>query len=121
MAMAGGSLHDSLLSIAWPQAEFGGMGLEGAVRLGFKKELEAIQDEGERDLLFQARLNELMEHGKAVSAAMLFEIDAVIDPVKSRAWLISALEIALTNSQLSAKPSWVIDREGPNGRFVDAW
>ena len=121
MAMAAGSLHDSLLSIAWPQAEFGGMGLEGAVRLGFKKELEAIQDEGERDLLFQARLNELMEHGKAVSAAMLFEIDAVIDPVKSRAWLISALEIALTNSQLSAKPSWVIDREGPNGRFVDAW
>ena len=94
MAMAAGSFHDSLLSVAWPQAEFGGMGLEGAVRLGFKRELESLSSDQEREQLFTTKFDEMMEQGKAISAAMLFEIDAVIDPDATRAWILSALEVA---------------------------
>ncbi|MFI5664456.1 carboxyl transferase domain-containing protein [Streptomyces sp. NPDC051684] len=92
MAMMGGSTRAPLGTAAWPSGEFGGMGLEGAVRLGYRRELEAIADPAERERAFEARVAELYEHGKAVNAAAALEIDAVIDPADSRSWIISALD-----------------------------
>lgn len=92
MAMAGGSLHASAMCVSWPTGEFGGMGLEGAVRLGYRKELEAIDDPEARE----RRYRELVEHmyatGKAVSVAQYIEIDAVIDPADTRKWLLRAIK-----------------------------
>jgi acetyl-CoA carboxylase carboxyltransferase component len=67
------------------------MGLEGAVRLGYRKELEAIADPAERERVFEERVAELYERGKAVNAAAALEIDAVIDPAGSRDWVLAAL------------------------------
>ena len=84
MAMAGGSFHKPIYSASWPSGEFGGMGLEGAVRLGFKKELEAAADKEEREALFAQLLEQMYEQGKATEAASHLEIDAVIDPADTR-------------------------------------
>jgi acetyl-CoA carboxylase carboxyltransferase component len=92
MAMAAGGFHVPTFTIAWPTAEFGAMGLEGAVRLGFRKELEACADEIEREGLFQKLLAEHIERGSAINMAATLEIDAVIDPAQTRVWLISALK-----------------------------
>ena len=90
-AMAGGSFKAPLFCVSWPTGEFGGMGLEGAVRLGFRKELEAIDDPAQRDAVFQEMVDRMYEHGKAVNAASHFEIDDVIDPADSRRWIIRLL------------------------------
>ena len=90
MAMVGGGFHESFCTIAWPTGEFGGMGLEGAVRLGFRKELEAQPDEGAKQALFDRLLAELYANGKAVSLAQVLEIDAVVDPAETRAWIAGA-------------------------------
>ncbi|MGW3037806.1 carboxyl transferase domain-containing protein [Streptomyces sp. NPDC001178] len=92
MAMMGGSTRAPLATAAWPSGEFGGMGLEGAVRLGYRRELAAIADPAERARVFEQRVAELYERGKAVNAAAALEIDAVIDPAGSRAWILAALE-----------------------------
>lgn len=92
MAMMGGSTRAPVATAAWPSGEFGGMGLEGAVRLGYRKELAAIADPEERQRVFDDRVAELYEHGKAVNAAAALEIDAVIDPAESRSWILAALE-----------------------------
>ncbi|GAA1927848.1 carboxyl transferase domain-containing protein [Streptomyces durmitorensis] len=92
MAMMGGSTRAPVATAAWPSGEFGGMGLEGAVRLGYRKELAAIADPEERRRVFDAHVAELYEHGKAVNAAAALEIDAVIDPAESRSWILAALE-----------------------------
>ncbi|MET9912617.1 carboxyl transferase domain-containing protein [Streptomyces sp. NPDC006476] len=92
MAMMGGSTRAPLATAAWPSGEFGGMGLEGAVRLGYRKELAAIEDPAERVRAFEERVAELYERGKAVNAAAALEIDAVIDPAGSRGWILAALE-----------------------------
>ncbi|MYW63421.1 ATP-grasp domain-containing protein [Streptomyces sp. SID8379] len=92
MAMMGGSTQAPVATAAWPSGEFGGMGLEGAVRLGYRRELAAIADPAERERAFEARVAELYEHGKAVNAAAALEIDAVIDPARSRSWLLAALD-----------------------------
>ncbi|MFI6873487.1 carboxyl transferase domain-containing protein [Streptomyces sp. NPDC050400] len=92
MAMMGGSTRAPLATAAWPSGEFGGMGLEGAVRLGYRRELAAIADPAERERAFEARVAELYEHGKAVNAAAALEIDAVIDPARSRSWVLAALD-----------------------------
>jgi acetyl-CoA carboxylase carboxyltransferase component len=93
-AMVAGSLHEPLLTVAWPAAELGPMGLEGAVKLGFRRELEAIEDEDAR----KARVRELtemaLENAKALNAATLFEIDDVIDPAETRRLLSSTLSAA---------------------------
>ncbi len=83
-AMAGGSFHASLLTVSWPTGEFGGMGLEGAVRLAWRRELEAIADEAEREALYEKLVASLYERGRALSMAMHFEIDDVIDPAETR-------------------------------------
>ena len=89
-AMAGGSFKAPLFCVAWPTGEFGGMGLEGAVRLGYRKELDAIEDAEERERTFQEMVERMYTHGKAVNAASHFEIDDVIDPADSRRWVSTA-------------------------------
>lgn len=87
MAMLGGGFHEAGFTIAWPTGEFGGMGLEGAVRLGFRKELEALPDGPERQALFEELLAKFYANGKAVHFASALEIDAVIDPAETRQWI----------------------------------
>ncbi|MFT6450667.1 MAG: acetyl/propionyl-CoA carboxylase alpha subunit/acetyl-CoA carboxylase carboxyltransferase component [Halocynthiibacter sp.] len=84
MAMLGGGFHEAGFTIAWPTGEFGGMGLEGAVRLGFRKELEALPDGPERQALFEELVAKFYANGKAVHFASALEIDAVIDPAETR-------------------------------------
>jgi len=109
-AMMAGSTKAPLCCVAWPTGEFGGMGLEGAVRLGYRKELEAIVDPNERETVFQQMVDRMYEHGKAVSVASHFEIDDVIDPADTRRWLATIIG------------AWVPpvrgDRKRPN---VDTW
>ncbi|MEM9292114.1 MAG: carboxyl transferase domain-containing protein [Acidobacteriota bacterium] len=109
MAMAGGSLHRPDLTVAWPQGEFGAMGLEGAVHLGFKRELATATEGPERDALFQKLVGDLYDKGKAVEAAAFLELDAVIDPADTRSVLVRALRGAKDKG--SASPH----------RFVDTW
>jgi acetyl/propionyl-CoA carboxylase alpha subunit/acetyl-CoA carboxylase carboxyltransferase component len=87
MAMAGGSFRAPQFTVAWPTGEIGGMGLEGAVRLGFSKELDAVADPAERQQLFDKLVAAAYEHGKALRSATTFELDDVIDPADSRAWI----------------------------------
>jgi len=93
-AMAGGSFRAPLFTIAWPTGEFGGMGLEGAVKLGYRKELEAIEDPDARRVAFDEMVARSYEHGKALNMASVFEIDDVIDPAESRRWIAAMLESA---------------------------
>ncbi|MFC0451773.1 acetyl-CoA carboxylase family protein [Rhodococcus jostii] len=88
MAMAGGSFHASEFTVAWPTGEIGAMGLEGAVRLGFRKELEALGNPAERDAAFAELVDAAYQHGKALNAATIFELDDVIDPADTRAWIV---------------------------------
>ena len=83
-------------AISWPTGEFGGMGLEGAVKLGYRKELEAVADPAERRALFDKMVAAAYARGKALSTATYFEVDEVIDPADSRRWVATAL--------LDAKP-----------------
>ena len=91
MAMCGGSTHEPLLSLAWPSAEFGAMGLEGAVKLGYKKELDATETDEDREALFEKLVDRAYERGKAIHAAGMFEFDEVIDPADTRKWISSAI------------------------------
>lgn len=94
MAMTAGGFHSPLFTVAWPTGEFGAMGLEGAVRLGFRKELDAVADGTAREALFQQLLAQQIAKGSGLSMAEHLEIDAVIDPAQTRAWLIGGLESA---------------------------
>jgi acetyl-CoA carboxylase carboxyltransferase component len=91
MAMAGGDLHHPALTVSWPSGEFGGMGLEGAVRLGYRAELDAISDPHARQVRFDELVAEYYTRGKALSTAQAFEVDDVIDPADTRQVLISVL------------------------------
>ena len=90
-AMAGGSFRAPLFLVAWPSGELGGMGLEGAVRLGFRRELEAVEDTAEREALFESMVALAYEHGRALNVATAYEIDDVIDPAESRERILEAL------------------------------
>ncbi|MEE2030707.1 acyl-CoA carboxylase subunit beta, partial [Rhodococcus chondri] len=87
MAMAGGSFHAPQFTVAWPTGEIGGMGLEGAVRLGFRKELDATPTPDAREELFEQLVAAAYQRGKALQAATIFELDDVIDPADTRAWI----------------------------------
>ncbi|BBZ68679.1 putative carboxyl transferase/pyruvate carboxylase [Mycolicibacterium insubricum] len=108
-AMAGGSLHEPLLTVAWPGAHLGPMGLEGAVRLGLRKELDAIEDPEAREDVVRHATAAAQEHAKALNAARHFEIDDVIDPADTRG-LISATLAAAAGGHRAPRP-----------RFVDTW
>ena len=111
-AMTGGSMHEPLLTLAWPSAHLGPMGLEGAVRLALRKELEAIADEGEREQRVRDLTAAAEENAKALNAAALFEIDDVIDPAETRALIASTLA--------AAQARHGEQRDGRR-RYVDAW
>lgn len=104
-AMMAGSTKAPLACVAWPTGEFGGMGLEGAVRLGYRKELEAIADPVEREEAFQKMVHRMYEHGKALSVATHFEIDDVIDPAESRTWISAILDSVLVSPRSGKKRS----------------
>jgi acetyl-CoA carboxylase carboxyltransferase component/biotin carboxyl carrier protein len=107
MAMAGGGFKAGRFVVAWPTGEFGAMGLEGAVKLGFRRELDAIEDDAERERAYRAMVDAMYAHGQAVNAASLFEIDDAIDPADTRRWITT-----LTSGHT---PRW-------GGRpFVDTW
>ena len=110
-AMAGGSFKAPLFCVSWPTGEFGGMGLEGAVKLGYRKELEAIEDPVERVAAYEEMVANMYERGKAANAASHFEFDDVIDPADSRKWIIAALRSA------PPKPA----RSGKKRPNVDTW
>jgi acetyl-CoA carboxylase carboxyltransferase component len=108
-AMAGGSFHAPLFIVSWPTGEFGGMGLEGAVRLGFRKELEAEPTPDAREALFRKKVAESYARGKAINMAAYLEIDDVIDPADTRRWILRGLK--------SLPP-----RDGRQARkFLDTW
>ncbi len=90
-AMAGGSYHSPFFNVAWPTGEFGGMGLEGAIRLGYKKELDAVKDPKARQSLFENMVAMAYAHGKAINMAAFLEIDDVIDPKDTRHWIMRGL------------------------------
>jgi len=110
-AMVGGSLHEPLLTVAWPSAHLGPMGLEGAVRLGLRKELEAIEDEAEREQRVRELTTAAEENARAVNAATLFELDDVIDPAETRGLIAATLSAATVR----ARPA-TMER-----RPVDTW
>jgi acetyl/propionyl-CoA carboxylase alpha subunit/acetyl-CoA carboxylase carboxyltransferase component len=90
-AMAAGSLHEPFFSVSWPTGEFGPMGLEGAVRLGYRKELAAIENPQERRAAFDAMVAQSYAQGKALHVASVTELDSVIDPRDTRDWIVRGL------------------------------
>ena len=110
MGMTAGGFHAPVFTVAWPTGEFGAMGLEGAVRLGFRKELEALPEGAERDALFAKLLAKSYANGEAMHMAATLEIDAVIDPADTRAWLARGLQSAA----LGGAPE-------RHARFIDTW
>jgi acetyl/propionyl-CoA carboxylase alpha subunit len=106
MAMVGGGFRVPVATVAWPTGEAGPMGLEGAVRLGYRRELEAIEDPAARQRAFDELLDESYERGKAVNAAAVFELDDVIDPAQTRTWVVASLA--------GHEPR-------PSGTYVDTW
>jgi acetyl-CoA carboxylase carboxyltransferase component len=108
-AMAGGSFKAPFFTVAWPTGEFGGMGLEGAVKLGFRKELAALDDPEERRALYEEMVERMYRHGKAVNTASHFEIDDVIDPMDSRHWIVRALKVAPPPTPRTGKKRPCID------------
>lgn len=108
MGMTAGGFHSPAFTVAWPTAEFGAMGLEGAVRLGYRKELEAEPEGPRREALFDRLLAQQVANGSAMQMATTLEIDAVIDPALTRDWLVRGLA--------GAKVS-----EPRPGRFIDTW
>jgi acetyl/propionyl-CoA carboxylase alpha subunit/acetyl-CoA carboxylase carboxyltransferase component len=108
-SMIGGGFHASFFTVAWPTGEFGGMGLEGYVRLGFRKEMEAIDDPAEREEYYKAKVAELYANGKAVSIASVLEIDEVIDPADTRSWIMAGLRSVPKPEPRAAKKRPCID------------
>jgi acetyl-CoA carboxylase carboxyltransferase component/biotin carboxyl carrier protein len=111
-AMAGGGFKAPLFTVGWPTSEFGGMGLEGAVRLGMRRELDAVEDPAERERLFESFVAIAYERGRGLNMAAYGEIDDVIDPADSRRWISMLFD--------ESRPQWW-QREGKSRPYVDAW
>lgn len=108
MAMTAGSFHAPMFTVAWPTGEFGAMGLEGAVKLGYRKELDALPEGPAREALYQQLVDQHYAKGSVLQMAATLEIDAVIDPAQTRPWLVAGLQ--------SAKL-----RPLGNDRYIDTW
>ena len=116
MAMTAGGFAASVFTVAWPTGEFGGMGLEGAVKLGFKKELDAAEEGPEREALYQRLVAQQYDNGSAINMATTLEIDAVIDPAQTRHWLLRGLQSARLEAATGPNLATY-----PVSRSVDAW
>jgi acetyl-CoA carboxylase carboxyltransferase component len=108
-AMAGGHFHAPFFMVSWPTGEFGGMNLEGAVRIGMRKQLDAVEEPAARERLAQAMIAEAHARGKAINLASLLELDAVIDPAETRAWIVRGLRAVPRREEQGRR------------RFVDTW
>jgi len=106
-SMAAGSFKAPLFTVGWPTSEFGGMGLEGAVKLGHRKELEAIEDPEARERAYETAVQAAYEHGKGLNMAAYGEIDDVIDPADSRRWIATLFD--------APRP------RGPRRPYIDTW
>ncbi len=111
-AMAAGGFKAPQFTVGWPTSEFGAMGLEGAVKLGMRRELEAIEDPDERERAFDATVAAAYERGRGISMASYFEIDDVIDPADSRRWIATLFD--------DEDPRW-FERAGKRRPNIDAW
>ena len=111
LAMASGSFDETFFAISWPTGEFAGMGLEGAVKLGRRAELAAIEDISKRKARYEELVDAAYAWSRALNAATVSEVDDVIDPAETRNWLIMGLD--------SAPP--IIPREGKKHSWVDTW
>ena len=109
--MAGASFVAPFFTISWPTGEFGGMGLEGAVKLGYRNELAAIKDPAERKAKYDEMVARMYERGKALSAATLLEFDEVIDPADTRRWIMAGLRACPPPEK----------RTGKKLKWIDAW
>jgi acetyl-CoA carboxylase carboxyltransferase component len=107
-AMTAGGFDAPVFTVSWPTGEFGAMGLEGAVKLGFRKELEAAAPGEERDALYRKLVAQQYANGQAMNMAATLEIDAVIDPAETRSWLVRGLQSSTGMRERKA-------------RFVDTW
>ncbi|HAC17593.1 MAG TPA: carbamoyl-phosphate synthase large subunit, partial [Dehalococcoidia bacterium] len=108
-AMCGASSFMGFFSVAWPTAEFAGMAIEGAVKLGYRKELEAIEDPAERLSEYQRRVDTAYENAKAVNASAGYGIDDVIDPADTRSWLVMGLNSVPPTPERTTKKYPYID------------
>ena len=111
LAMTGGSYPASVFAIAWPTGEFGGMGLEGSVKLGYRNELAAIADPAARKAKFDEMVAAAYEHGKALNQAATYHIDEVIDPAETRRWIVAGLRSLPAAGKRREKKL----------RWIDAW
>jgi acetyl/propionyl-CoA carboxylase alpha subunit/acetyl-CoA carboxylase carboxyltransferase component len=108
LAMTGGSYPASVFAVAWPTGEFGGMGLEGSVKLGYRNELAAITDPVARKAKFDEMVAAAYEHGKALNQASTYHIDQVIDPADTRRWIVAGLRsLPPTHPRLEKKLRWI--------------
>ncbi|MBV1910760.1 MAG: carbamoyl-phosphate synthase large subunit, partial [Kangiellaceae bacterium] len=110
-AMAAGSMHSPVFTASWPTGEFGAMGIEGAITLAFTKQLAAAKSKTERDEMFKLLVDKAYENGKALNMASYMEIDAVIDPVDTRKWVLRGLR-AMPKLNLQS---------GKKRSFIDTW
>jgi acetyl-CoA carboxylase carboxyltransferase component len=111
LAMTGGSYPASLFAVAWPTGEFGGMGLEGSVKLGYRNELAAVKDPAERKAKFDDMVAAAYAHGKALNQAATYHIDEVIDPADTRRWIMAGLRSLKQTPRRTEKKL----------RWIDAW
>ena len=103
LAMAGGSSQVSFFMVGWPSAEFGAMGLEGAVKLAYRKELAAIEDAAARKAWFDQMVSKSYEENKGLSGATFLEVDDVIDPSETRRWLVRGLKATTKPGRFSER------------------
>ena len=111
IAMAGGSFKTPVFSVSWPTGEFGGMGLEGSVKLAYRAELAAIDDPDERRAVYEEKVAKEYRKGRALNYATGFALDDTIDPAESRYWLANLLA--------SLRPP--APREGKKRPCIDGW
>jgi acetyl/propionyl-CoA carboxylase alpha subunit/acetyl-CoA carboxylase carboxyltransferase component len=109
IAMAGGSYKTPAFTVSWPTGEYGGMGLEGSVKLGYRNDLAAIEDPAERLRRYQEMVAAAYENGKALNQASLFQVDDTIDPAESRFWVASLLRAIRPSPRPAGKRRPVID------------
>nr|MEA2798713.1 hypothetical protein [Phenylobacterium sp.] len=111
IAMTGGSYQAAMFCVSWPTGEFGGMGLEGSVKLGYRNELAAIEDPVARKARFDEMVAAAYANGKAMARGSYPALDDVIDPSDTRRWIIGGLK---------ALPP-VPPRTEKKLRWVDSW
>ena len=111
IAMTGGSYQAAMFCVSWPTGEFGGMGLEGSIKLGYRNELAAIEDPAARKARFDEMVAAAYARGKALARGATPELDDVIDPADTRRWIVAGLK------SLPPLPP----RTGKKLPWIDAW